>query len=142
MSKLNILVDYTDISALRCHIRSAHEGVSYKCDICQYKAKQKATLAQHIKIVHFKERPYHCKICDFQASQKVILSRHVKSIHQKPENIHCTNCNKSIKETSIHRHMKRFHSGEQPQYNCKVCTYQTVYSSNLIKHVQVLHQTR
>ena len=68
------------------------------------------------------------------------LSRHVKNLHQKSENISCTECNKSFQKKNLTIHMKVLHSGEQTNYECKVCTFKTIHASSLQKHVQNIHQ--
>ena len=114
-------------SALSNHTRLAHQGITYICDICPFKTTIKSSLAKHIKSIHLNEKEcYPCHICDYQATYKSHLSRHVKNIHQKNENIIiCTECNKSLQKWSLPQHMKMFHSGEQTQYNCKICTFKT-----------------
>ena len=113
--------------------------MTYNCNICQYQATQKSNLSSHIKSVHFKER-FPCKICDYEATGKGHLSRHVKNVHQKSENVNCTECNKSIQRGGLTQHMKIFHTGEQTQFKCNICTFETIYKYNLYMHVRSVHQ--
>ena len=89
--------------------------------------------------VHFKKR-YPCELCDYQATQEGNLSSHVKNVHQKTANLICNECNKSIQKKYLSTHMKLLHSGEQPQYKCKICTFETLHSNSLKIHVKNIHQ--
>ena len=113
--------------------------ITYDCNICQHKATQKVNLSSHIKSVHFKER-FPCEICDYQATKKSNLLFHVKNVHQKSENIVCTECNTSVQKISLTRHMNTKHSGEQPQYNCQICTFKTKHSCVVNRHMKTVHQ--
>ena len=79
---------------------------------------------------------------DYQATQRSNLSQHTKNVHQKSENITCTECFKSFQKKHLTRHLKLFHSGEQPKYDCKLCTFQTIHPSSLKTHVQKVHQIK
>lgn len=133
--------EFTNESSCRSHNRIVHEGLinSYKCDLCQYSATHKINLSVHIKNVHLKEKLYPCNICDYKAALKITLSRHVEHVHAA-RRIICTDCNKSIKQTNLAKHRKVFHSGIQPQHKCNICTFQTIYKSNLMQHIVKIHQ--
>ena len=66
----------------------------------------------------------------------------IKNVHQNSENINCTECNKSIQKSYVTTHIKLFHSGEKPKYSCKVCTFQTIHSNGVSKHVKNVHQKK
>ena len=86
---------------------------------------------------------YHCKICTFQSKHPSSVKKHVKNVHQKSENVICTECNKYIQKINLSRHMKSFHSaGEQTQYNCNICTFQSKHLSYVKKHVKRVHQKK
>ena len=90
-------------------------------------------LQQHTKSVH------ECvtyKICDYQSTQKSVLSQQVKNVHQKSENINCTEYNKSIQRRGLSQHMKKFHTGEQTNFECNICTFKTIHKYSLYTHVK------
>ena len=122
-------------------MKSIHEGVTYECNICHLRVTQKSNLTFHINTVHFRKRRYSCKICDFESTKSHLL-RHIENVHHNSEKIICTECNKSIRKMSLSAHMKIFHSGEQPQYSCSFCTFQTIHKHYLKKHVVKVHQKR
>ena len=49
---------------LRGHIKSAHEGIRYNCNICQYRATMKGDLTRHKESIHFKKR-FPCQLCNY-----------------------------------------------------------------------------
>ena len=128
--------------ALSNHLRLAHQGITHICDICPFETIIKINLTKHIKSIHLNEKDcYQCNICDYQATYKSNLSRHVKRIHQKNENIIiCTECNKLLQKCSLPQHMKLFHSKEQIQYKCNICTYKTIHQQNLQSHCNRIHK--
>ena len=132
--------EYKDASGLRKHTKSVHEGVTYNCNICDYKGTQKYDLKAHVKSLHLQEEKFFCKLCDFQTTWNRSLVTHNRNVHQKCENIICSECNKTIQKRSLTQHMKLSHSGEEPQYKCKVCTFQTKYQSGLKRHVKNIHE--
>ena len=127
------------MSNLRTHIKQVHEGTIFNCEICSSKFSQKSNLKIHLESIHIKERYYSCEICDYKATLKSYLSKHVKR-HQKLEKINCTDCNKIIQKKSLTLHNKIFHSGEQTQYKCNVCTFQTIHEYGLLRHAKHVHQ--
>ena len=67
---------------LLSHVKTIHEGASYKCTHCDYNATQKSNLKKHIEAIHEGVRhPY--SLCSYRATEKGSLKMHVKSMHQK-----------------------------------------------------------
>ena len=52
----------------------------YACDLCDYKATQKAHLKRHIDCVHGDMR-YSCDLCDYKATRKDTLKTHKDFAH-------------------------------------------------------------
>jgi len=130
---------YKSKVGLTKHTRSAHEGIKYKCNICQHTVTSKFYLKQHIMQIHFKER-YPCKMCNYQATQKRDLNKHVKNVHQNSERITCSKCNKTFQMIYITAHMRTFHTGVQPQYDCKICAYKSIHRRAVVQHQKRVHQ--
>ena len=131
---------YSSPSSLFSHTKYIHEEITHTCNICQFQTSQKSILKNHIKSVHLKEKDFPCKICDYRATQSGNLSRHVKNVHEKSDNIMCDKCKNYIQKISLKKHLKQQHDDEATLFNCKNCTFQTVYSANLKKHVKIVHQ--
>ena len=59
---------------------------------------------------------------------------------QRSENVVCPECNQSIQKRALHTHIKVFHFSEgKPQYNVKLCTFQTIHSFSWETHVKNVH---
>ena len=132
--------EYKSILALKHHYKVVHEKISYNCNFCEYTTGRKGNLKQHINSLHFQKR-YPCDICDHEARSSQNLSRHVNNVHQKSQIVNCSDCGKAIRKDTLNTHKKMFHSEEIPtQYNCNICTYQTIHQKYLKKHYKTKHK--
>ena len=61
-------------------------GVYYSCDRCDYKAKRKFNLKQHVESMH-EGIYYSCELCDYKAKRKFNLKQHMRVQHG---NVHGT----------------------------------------------------
>ena len=66
----------------------------------------------------------------------------MRTIHSAdPSQYNCKVCTfQTIHKDSLNFHIKSFHSADQPQYKCKVCPFQTKYQRSLNAHVKNIHQ--
>ena len=55
--------------------------IQYHCHQCDYAAKHKDNLSNHIKSRH-KGIRYPCNQCDFKATTKGVLKTHSEAIHE------------------------------------------------------------
>ena len=81
---------------------------------------------------------FSCKSCNFQTTNTYCLSSHVTNIHHQEKRI-CTDCNKTFSSSYLSRHRKLFHTEGQPQHNCDICPFQTIYERYLRKHKLKVH---
>ena len=58
----------------------SHEGITYPCNYCDYKAKQKQRLLVHVDAIHNKVY-YSCEACEYKTGFKEVLRKHIKSVH-------------------------------------------------------------
>ena len=58
-----------------------HEGVTYDCTHCDYKATEPSSLRRHAKAKHEGVK-YDCNQCDFQSGYRADLTIHIKSKHE------------------------------------------------------------
>ena len=72
---------FSDHSGLFRHKQAVHEGVTYDCNQCDYKATLKANLKAHIESKHEGIRKFACNFCDYRYSAKHNLKNHLKNIH-------------------------------------------------------------
>ena len=75
-----VLLSRHNYTKMRRHIESAHEGKTFKCDICQSSFTHKSNLKTHIGSVH-EGKTFKCNICPSKFTEKVNLKRHIKSGH-------------------------------------------------------------
>ena len=97
--------DKVKVELLVPRLKHENEEVDkIKCIECEYFAKTKKSLNNHIKIEH-KGLTFKCKECEFQTQFKINLSRH-KNIHEGT--VHTCNQCKSIFRCrdSLTRHIR------------------------------------
>ena len=99
---------------------------------------EKSYLAVHMKSQHFPET-FTCKLCDFETKAALNLSIHVKKTHNLQRTT-CTECNKTVKDIS--RHKRAMHSGDQIEYECKICSFKTYIKDYLRSHVKTVHKKK
>ena len=62
-------------------MKSVHQGVRYKCQICEHKAATKCALYEHIQIKH-KGKKYQCQSCEKIYTRRDSLLKHTQSKHE------------------------------------------------------------
>ena len=91
-------------------LRKDKEKTEDKCNLCEYKNKDKSKMHRHQKNIHgglFPERELICDSCDYICSDQWKLKRHVKSVHEK-NSPKCDNCNFKSKDAyKLKIHMDR-----------------------------------
>lgn len=124
--------------ALAAHVDSVHKGVTYDCDVCGKKFRQRRSLNDH-KVRH--EPDYvppvlACNICNKKFATSSGLRGHVEITHKKNVFI-CSICGKSLcSKMSLENHMN-LHQEKKP-FVCDVCgkRFRTMY---LLKTHTVVH---
>ena len=66
----------------KIHIQSVHEGMKYKCKLCDKEFACSSGRLKHVKSVHEGVR-YKCSLCNYQATTKRSLKQHQISVHFK-----------------------------------------------------------
>ena len=108
----------------------------YKCDQCDYQAKQKGHLKHHINYTHQGIR-FKCYICENQFSRKEILSQHIQSKHESIR-YDCEECGKSFQfKNRLGVHMKSVHDGIR--FPCGKCIKQFSTNEKLSIHIKAVH---
>ena len=67
--------------ARRTHIQSAHEGVRFQCDECDYVATTAGRLKVHKKAKH-EGILFYCDLCEHSTGRRSDLKRHKKTRHK------------------------------------------------------------
>ena len=65
------------------HVKSAHEGKKFECQLCYKLFSAKYTLNGHILRVHEKKTPYKCMHCEKEFAYKKKFNLHVKKLYVK-----------------------------------------------------------
>ena len=99
---------YNQISHLKRHIKSIHEGVKYECNQCDHLFKTKDALKTHFQSKH-EGVNYACDKCDYQASEKNALKDHIQSKHQGIKFV-CDQCDCQFSwKTDLYKHKRTKH---------------------------------
>ena len=91
------------------HLKFDHEGVYYSCYQCNYLAKDISQLIQHVNFIH-EGVPYPCQQCDYKAKDKTHLIHHLKLVHE----VVCYSCYqcdfKAMRKGYLLVHKKHFNN--------------------------------
>ena len=97
---------------LKSHIIGQHGGVTYDCNMCEYKAGSKALLKAHTATHTGKEeQPFYCEECDRGFPSRSKYNEHNKKRHPQPDE-----------------------SGQVPQFKCEWCGVIQTLERNLTTH--------
>jgi len=70
----------SNVSDLKKHVKSIHEGVKYPCNQCSSKFTDQSSLRQHIRSIH-EGVHYACDQCSSKFTKMFKLKQHLKSKH-------------------------------------------------------------
>merc|ERR1719318_1999652 len=94
--------------------------VKTQCPEC---GKYLANLNEHMKLVHWKIKNHACS--------------EVGKVHSETKTTQCPHCDKFL--ANIKEHIKAVHMKEK-NYFCNLCEYKTLFKSDLLKHVELVHR--
>ena len=77
--KINDLTEEVDTIKRNTHVKS--QGVSFKCDHCDYIGSTSTVQQRHITMKH-KSSNHHCEKCNFEAISDSELKHLILSSHQ------------------------------------------------------------
>ena len=102
--------------------RVHHNGQTFDCSLCKYKANSKLSLQRHTRREHEGLR-YECFECDWIFTEKQALKIHVRSVH-KGVKLECDICGLKLSSGHLSRHKKNMHYKEKV-YGAKTLTEAT-----------------
>ena len=118
--------------SLTVHKR-VHKGEKpFKCDKCDYKARDRRTLTTHISL-HTDKRPFECDQCVYKAKSRENLKTH-KIIHTVQNPFECELCEYKTKMRYSLKIHQRIHTGEKP-FKCDQCDYKATEKNKLFLDV-------
>ncbi|XP_063224762.1 zinc finger protein interacting with ribonucleoprotein K-like [Bacillus rossius redtenbacheri] len=125
------------VSHLKKHTARHHDptpkepGENFECLHCSRKYATKASLRNHIMIVHLKEMPYECEECGLKFTLRYRLNRHVAC--HKQRKFWC-DCNQSfVTKDGLNRH-KMTHVNFRP-YVCDMCGLTFTQKGSVLRHI-------
>ena len=77
--KINDLTEEVDTIKRNTHVKP--QGISFKCDYCDYTGSTSTVLKRHITMKH-KSSNHQCEKSNFEAISDSELKHHIFSIHQ------------------------------------------------------------
>ena len=105
---VNRSYEYSGSRQLSRHKESAHLGVKYSCNQCDYQFTQQGSLTKHIHSKHEGVK-YACDQCDHQATRQDCLTVHVQSKHEGVKYA-CDQCDKQFtQKANLSTHIKKKH---------------------------------
>merc|ERR1712130_988330 len=123
----------TDIDRLKKNLKRKSKFV---CQLCDYSAKTKQHLTDHINALHLQKRDYKCSFCDKSFARHSHVKRH-EDAHRNLRNYICKQGCRS--KRSLDEHMKK-HSARTEK--CPACDKSFSGSIALQKHIKVKHPER
>ena len=104
--------NFARLENLNVHIKSLHEKVRFKCELCDQFYNYKHTLRDHIERVHEKKiQPVQCSICNIVVKN---LKKHIEVVHEKKKPYGCAICNAQFNEKyKLQMHIRKVHEGER-----------------------------
>ena len=128
---------YKQRSALNCHIRQAHNNITFTCSKCDITFDTKAKLYGHQNIVHSTAKEFECQHCGMRCRNVATLRKH-ETTHEAPQ-FQCRHCPKKLtKEIHLIAH-ERYHTGDKP-FKCSECPNEYVSKHGLRQHMRGVHK--
>jgi len=115
------------------HVSSVHQKLKSSCPEC---GKHIVNVAEHIKLIHRKERRFQCQECSYRSCFRNDLKKHVNSVHKKLKRA-CPECGKEI--VNVAEHVRLIHK-KISRFECKLCAYIAYKKQDLNKHVDAVHK--
>ncbi|KAJ8913715.1 hypothetical protein NQ315_007432 [Exocentrus adspersus] len=118
----------------------------FKCKICNFKSKHKASLGRHMMLHKdpSEVKWYNCDICPYKSNRRGNLEKH-ELIHKNSLGVDwfkCGSCSfKAKQKRRLKMHVMLKHKNvvqtQSKWYKCDLCDYKAKYKRNLRKHESV-----
>jgi C2H2-type zinc-finger domain/Zinc finger, C2H2 type len=109
---------------------------NHVCPFCQFRARSKSNLNQHLQSRHGKIR-YRCSSCSYFTTTSNNLQRHVRTVHDGVK-LSCDSCAYSASSRAKLKH-HRLTQHEGLRYPCAQCTFSATAATSLKRHMRTLH---
>ncbi|CAL1544393.1 unnamed protein product [Lymnaea stagnalis] len=122
------------LEELRIHMQSHFGKFPFKCDVCGYMCRLKASYHRHIER-HNKVKKFKCTLCTYASVEKYDLQKHYAHRHSDDKPLACPYCSYRCKfKPRLNNHISYVHSDIKPFF-CKLCPYTGKSAENLKKHM-------
>ncbi|KAJ8909566.1 hypothetical protein NQ315_015556 [Exocentrus adspersus] len=134
------------IITTNCTPKDCSEINWHKCDLCDYKSKEKCKLTSHM-LIHKDASEIEwlkCELCDFKSKWKGNLKTHMLN-HEDPSKISwykCDLCEHKVKvKGELKRHVTLKHKDptEMKWHECRLCEYKSVWKWRVTNHMLARH---
>ena len=128
-------------SSLYTHVKTIHEGIRFKCNVCKRDFSSKQMAVTHEFNVHGEgeNTVRKCETCGEEFRYFSNLNRHIKKIHQSPVMVKFTICSKEFTvNRTLKLHMESVH--EKKRYACDFCNKTFAYEACVIRHKKSTHE--
>ena len=126
------------------HINRQHnkEKIITHCNECAKAFKDKNSMKQHIRNVHFGTKKFKCEQCPFTSSYPGSLKTHIKGVHDKIK-LKCGKCKyTTTQKGNLMYHMDSVHNMGDKRYKCEKCSYSSASTGNLKYHIDHHHSRK
>jgi hypothetical protein len=129
----------------KCGVMKEKVRETSRCNMCRKEFAENRYLKAHmstheLKLPNLAKTKFQCEYCSKEFSTKYNMSIHIQKKHPNPEVIHHENVgymildNPSPPKPTLVEHMATI-------YNCEYCEYESGKSSNVERHVKLVHMT-
>ena len=125
---------------LKLHVINTHGERIHKCEKCDYVAKSKYRLKDHVDKVHTEKEMFACHICDYKTKYKCSLKPHIDNVHLQL-NEKCPTCGKEFRRTELNSHIKIKHSTEDKRFHCPKCELTFHRQCDVYSHIAYQEKT-
>lgn len=116
------------------------------CGKCSKGYINKRSLLRHMKSCSGLEKPFACDLCDYRAKLKHHIKDHIHNVHLRPKGTlpkHiCFRCDRKY----IHKHHLISHlkheCGQEPRFQCNFCSYRSKMEISLLNHIERMHNKK
>ena len=147
---------------IQVHLEKDETKLHHSCEVCGYSTPSVTALKEHINALHIQKRKYKCNICDFAAKTKDTLNDHMKTHdgfrhfpcehcgqvlksarnlrnHKCKTVLNCDHCTKTFRSIGfLEKHVKAAHSNSL--FKCDICDKVFTTEFILLRHKRVVHQ--
>ena len=109
----------------------------YHCDQCDFKTKRPEGVKQHYDNIHA-PKDYPCDICGEPHATEATLRNHVRRVHEKNKMVNCPYCSKPFGGAYLPYHIEQLHKGPVSTV-CAFCSFETTDRINLEEHMRQQH---